>query len=189
VFLCPGCCGGGSRWSHEGIPLLTLLPVAVADLDGRAAYPRSVAPTSGLDLSDEAIAGRVKQTNQRVFAGYMGLQATVGVLFWVALLGSSRIRSAFDLMPAEHAVTDAFFLADLLVGVVGSAIAAWGLWAGARWAVPVVAFTTGGIVYPTLFLVCWVAMVGTGEACLAIMLPPTVLSSYVAWRTWVIDRS
>jgi hypothetical protein len=145
--------------------------------------------TGSPDLSDTAIAARVRRSHQRIFAGYMGLQAVVGVLFWVALLGSSRIRSGFDLMPAEHAVTDAFFLADVLVGVVGSALAAWALWSDARWAVPITAFTTGGIVYPTLFLVCWVAMVGTGQACLAIMLPPAVLGSYVTWRVWVIDRS
>ena len=90
---------------------------------------------------------------------------------------------------AEDLGYDAFFLADVLVGVVGSALAAWALWSDARWAVPVTAFTTGGIVYPTLFLVCWVAMVGTGQACLAIMLPPAVLGSFVTWRVWVIDRS
>jgi len=152
-----------------------------------------VVSTSGLDLSDAAIAERVRRTHQRVFAGYMALQALVGVLFWTALAASPRIRSVFDLMPAHHEVTDAFFLADLLVGVVGSAFGAWGLWTAARWTVPVLAFTTGGIVYPTLFLVCWVALAGTGEATLAIMLPPSVLSSWVTWRTWslmeVDDRS
>jgi hypothetical protein len=143
-----------------------------------------VVPTSGLDLSDAAIVERVQRANRRVFAGYMGLQALVGVLFWTALVASPRIRSVFDLMPSHHEVTDAFFLADLLVGVVGSILGAWGLWTAARWTVPVLAFTTGGIVYPTLFLVCWVAMAGTGEACLAIMLPPSVLSTWVTWRTW-----
>ena len=54
---------------------------------------------------------------------------------------------------------------------------------------PVLAFTTGGIVYPTLFLVCWVALAGTGEATLAIMLPPSVLSSWVTWRTWSLIGS
>ena len=152
------------------------------------AYPRLVASTGGLERSDVAVAEAVRRTNQRVFAGYMALQAAVGILFWVALVASPRIRSVFDLMPSHHEVTDAFFLADLLVGVVGSALGGWGLWTGARWAVPVLAFTTGGIVYPTLFLVCWVAMAGTGAACLAIMLPPSVLSTYVTWRAWLLAR-
>jgi hypothetical protein len=147
-----------------------------------------VVSPSGLDLSDAAIAERVRRTHQRVFAGYMALQALVGVLFWTALAASPRIRSVFDLMPSHHEVTDAFFLADLLVGVVGSALGAWGLWTAARWTVPVLAFTTGGIVYPTLFLVCWVALAGTGEATLAIMLPPSVLSSWVTWRTWSLTE-
>jgi hypothetical protein len=32
--------------------------------------------------------------------------------------------------------------------------------------------------------VCWVSMVGTGGACLAIMIPPSVLSISITWRTW-----
>lgn len=141
-----------------------------------------------LDLSDAAIAERVRRTSDRVFAGYFALQAVAGTLFWVALLGSPRIRSVFDLMPSHHEVTDAFFLADVMVGVAGSALGAWGLRSGARWSIPVVAFTTGGIVYPTLFLVVWVALAGTGAATLAIMLPPSVLSTYATWRTWHSHR-
>ena len=124
----------------------------------------------------------------RIFAGYMALQAVTGILFWVLLVASPRVRSVFDLMPSKHAVTDAFFLADLLVGVIGSAAGAFALWIDASWSVPVVAFTTGGIVYPTLFLVVWVALVGTGAACLAIMLPPATLSSWVAYQTWRSHR-
>jgi hypothetical protein len=141
-----------------------------------------------VDVADVAIAERVQRANERVFAGYMVLQATVGLLFWTALAVSPPIRSAFDLMPEHHEVTNAFFLADLIVGVGGSAFGAWALWSGARWAAPVLAFTTGGIVYPTLFLVCWVAIADTGGACLAIMVPPSVLSTYVTWRTWLGSR-
>jgi hypothetical protein len=143
-----------------------------------------VAVSAELDRLDPDVAERVRRSNLRVFAGYMALQAVVGVLFWTGLAASSQIRETFELLPSHHPVTDAFILADMVVGVGGSALAAWGLWSDARWTVPVVAFTTGGIVYPTLFLVCWVAMAGTGAATLAIMIPPSVLSLYVTWRTW-----
>jgi hypothetical protein len=142
--------------------------------------------STALDLGDPASEARVRETSRRVLAGYMALQAAVGVLFWVALLSSPDVRSLFELMPSRHAVTDAFLLADLVVGVTGSIAAASGLWIGARWAVPALAFTTGGIVYPTLFLVCWVAMEGTGGACLAIMVPPSILGLYVTWRAWLL---
>lgn len=137
----------------------------------------------------DTLAPSVEEATRRVLAGYMVLQAMVGVLFWAALLSSSEVRSVFELMPSHHAVTDAFVLADLLVGVAGSLLAATGLRTGARWAVAAVAFTTGGIVYPTLFLVCWVAMEGTGGACLAIMVPPSVLGVYVTWRAWLLDAT
>ena len=80
----------------------------------------------------------------------------------MALATSPGIRELFELRPTLPAVTDAFFLADLIVGVAGSALGSWALWSDARWAVPVIAATTGGLLYATLFLVLWVAMEGTG---------------------------
>ena len=169
-------------------------PAGSTDLGGSTAYPRSVVSTSGLDLSDAAIAERVRRTHQRVFAGYMALQALVGVLFWTALgrlaphpvgvrphaLAPRGHRRVLPGRPAGRGGR----LGLRRPGASGPA---------ARWTVPVLAFTTGGIVYPTLFLVCWVALAGTGEATLAIMLPPSVLSSWVTWRAWslmeVDDRS
>lgn len=121
---------------------------------------------------------------ERIFAGYMALQAAAGVGFWVLLRASGTVRGWIELLPAEHAVTDAFLFADLAVGVVGSALSAWGLWAGRRWALPAVAFTTGGIIYPTLFLLSWVAYTGEGTPCLAVMVPPSILSTWVLVQTW-----
>ena len=126
--------------------------------------------------------------NRQVFGGYMALQAVGGIVFWLLLRTSSDVRSWIELMPKEHAVTDAFIAADLFVGVVGSALSAWALWRNDRWAVAVVAFTTGGIVYPTLFLASWVAYTSDGGPCLAVMVPPSILSSWVAYQTWRLSR-
>jgi hypothetical protein len=49
---------------------------------------------------------------------------------------------------------------------------------------PVIAFTTGGIVYPTIMLATWVLMEDTGLATLVIMVPPSVISLYVTWWVW-----
>ena len=123
---------------------------------------------------------------ERIFAGYMALQALVGVLFWVALGASPPVRSWIELMPERHVVTDAFIFADLVVGITGSLLSAWGLAARKGWVVPVVAFTAGGLVYPTLYLVGWVALAGTGKGalCLGIMLPPATLSTWIAYQTY-----
>jgi len=142
----------------------------------------------GLDYSAAAVAERVRRSNAKVFAAYLAFQAVVGIGFWVALATSAGIRELFELRPTLPAVTDAFFLADLIVGVAGSALGSWALWSDARWAVPVIAATTGGLLYATLFLVLWVAMEGTGGACLAIMVPPSAISTYATWWAWRSQR-
>jgi hypothetical protein len=140
--------------------------------------------TSELDYSDEAMAERVRRSNARVFATYLAVQAVVGLAFWVGLAVSDEVRKLFELVPEVRSVTSTWLFADLVVGVLGSALGAYALWADARWALPVVAFTTGGIVYPTIMLATWVLMEDTGLATLAIMVPPSVISLYVTWWTW-----
>jgi hypothetical protein len=137
-----------------------------------------------LDFSDEAVAERVRRSSARVFALYLVVQAVVGLAFWVGLAASEDIRELFELAPERRSVTTAWLLADLVVGVLGSAAGAYALWRDRSWALPVIAFTTGGIVYPTLMLVLWVLMEETGGATLAIMVPPSVISVYVTWWVW-----
>ena len=142
-------------------------------------------PTIGdVDDSAEAVAERVRRSNARVFAAYLVVQAVVGLAFWVGLAVSDEVRELFELVPEIPSVTDAWLFSDLVVGVLGSALGAYALWVDARWALPVVAFTTGGIVYPTVMLVTWVLTEDTGLATLAIMVPPSVISLYVTWWTW-----
>jgi hypothetical protein len=121
---------------------------------------------------------------ERIFAGYFLLQAVTGIVFWVLLDNVHSVRKVFELAPANHEVTNAFFLADLLVGVVGSFLTAYALDRNARWALPIAAFTTGGIVYPTLYLVLWVSHTQVGGGCLAIMIPPSTLSTWITYQTW-----
>jgi hypothetical protein len=137
----------------------------------------------GVEGPAAATASVAATDTDRVFAIYFVLQAAVGVVFWLILDSSGSLREVFELFPARPAVTDAFFLADALV-IVTSLLSAWALSGARSWAVPMVAFTAGGMVYPTLYLVAWVAMEGTGAACLAIMVPPSVLTSWIAYETW-----
>lgn len=125
---------------------------------------------------------------ERVFAAYLALQAVGGIAFWVALASSDTVREVIELLPEEHAVTDAFIYADLLVGVLGSAVGAFALATGRRWALPIIAFTCGGLVYPTLFLLGWVSFTGEGAPCLAVMVPPSILTCWVTYQTWRMNR-
>ena len=119
-----------------------------------------------------------------IFVWYFVAQAAVGIGLWVVLASSDRVRSWFELMPAHHEVMNAFVFADVAVVVVGSLLSAWALRSQASWAVPSVAFTAGGIVYPTLYLVGWVSFTGVGTLCLAIMLPPSTLTCWIAYQTF-----
>src|SRR3954447_18471032 len=123
---------------------------------GHARAPSTVAsvrPMTGeLDYYDEAVAERVRRSNARVFAIYLVVQAVVGLAFWVGLAVSDEVRRLFELVPEIRSVTNAWLFADLVVGVLGAVLGAYALWADARRALPVVAFTTGGIVYPPIML-------------------------------------
>jgi hypothetical protein len=124
---------------------------------------------------------------ERVFAGYLAVQALAGVAFWVILGAVPAAREWLELMPEQRRVTDAFLFADAIV-IVSSAASAWAVHARRSWAVPAVAFTAGGLVYPTLFLVCWVAFTGDGAMTLAVMVAPSSITGWVTWQLWRAAR-
>lgn len=117
----------------------------------------------------------------RILAGYFALQALVGVAFWIAVLGSNVGHRVFELEPGRDLATDAFVGADL-VAVTASLVSAVALWRGSRWAVAAVAFVTGCIVYPTVYLLWWAPTSAGAARCLVIMLPPAVIGSWITVR-------
>jgi hypothetical protein len=121
---------------------------------------------------------------QRVFAAFLVAQAVVGLAWWTALVVSPTARSWFELWPERPEMLDSLLLADLLVIVAGSLVGAWGIERETRWAVPVVAFVAGGLLYVTLYLMAWVALTGVGALCFVIMVPPTTLTCWVAVHLW-----
>lgn len=125
---------------------------------------------------------------QRLYAGYLALQAVLGVALWIGIATSSTVRSGFELLADRTFVTDAFVYPDLVVTVVGSALSAWGIASGRRWAVPVVAFTAGSVVYPTLYLFGWVSRQRTASVALWVMLAVSLLTCWIAWQTYRADR-
>ena len=125
---------------------------------------------------------------ERIYVGYLALQAVLGCVWWVLLATSSTVRSWLELMPERHAVTDAFVFADLLAVALGSAVSAWAIERRASWAVPAVAFTAGSIVYPTLFLLGWVGFTGEGGVDLVSMAWVSTITCWIAYQTWRTSR-
>ena len=135
------------------------------------------------------VGGKVSPRAERVYAGYFVVQAAVGVALWVVFASSSTVRSWFDLVTERHAVANAFLYPDVAVIVVGSLLSAWALWVEAPSAVPLTAFTAGGVLYPTFYLVGWVMLGGdTGGLTLAIMIPPSILTCWIAHQVWITRR-
>jgi hypothetical protein len=121
---------------------------------------------------------------ERVYAAFLVLQAAVGVVWWVGLSASATARSWFELDPDRPEVLDSLVLADVVVIIVGSLLGAWAVRAGAAWALPVVAFVAGGLVYVTLYLVIWVGATGEGALCFVVMVPSATLSTFVTHQLW-----
>jgi hypothetical protein len=120
----------------------------------------------------------------RLYAGYLTAQAVLGIVLWVVLLASPAVREGFELVPERRLVTTTFVFGDIGIIVIGSAIGAWGIRERAPWTVPAVAFTAGAVMYPTLYLIGWVALTGTGSAGLAVMVPVSTLTCWVAYRVY-----
>ena len=126
---------------------------------------------------------------KRIYAGYLAVQAVLGIVWWITLAASPTARGAIELMPSRHAVTDAFVFADIGVVVIGSALSAWGIEKEAAWSVPVLAFTTGGIVYPTLYLLGWASFTGHSSPLLAAMVAVSTLTAWCCYQLWRGRRS
>lgn len=131
---------------------------------------------------------RAAKGTGQVYAWYLIVQAVLGIVFWIVLTSSGTVRSWLELMPARHEVMDAFVFADVSVVVIGSALSAWALRAQKSWAVPVVAFTAGGIVYPTLYLLGWVSFTGVGAPLLAGMVFVSTVTCWIAYQVWKLQR-
>jgi hypothetical protein len=122
---------------------------------------------------------------ERIFAGYYLLQAVVGVAFWIAIESSPAVRSLVDIAPDRHVVMDAWIFADGVI-VLASLASAWAVERQTSWVVPAAWFTAGCVVYPTVFLVGWVAFTEVGAGCLITMVPPSILSTWVAFHLWSV---
>lgn len=103
--------------------------------------------------------------SNRLIAAYLFLQAAAGSAWWLTLWLNPRTRSLFWAPSTSDDVLAAFAVADLLVFVVASALAAGLVLKTHRWAQRVLWFAVGGIAYAAFF--CVASAMLTGEAWLA----------------------
>jgi len=124
---------------------------------------------------------------RRTYGGYFLVQAITGAAFWILLWLRTEDRGGFEMLLSERAVINSFLLADLVLGIVGSLVAAAGILARRRWAPAAAMFVAGGIVYATVYIPFWVGATGQAPAMLAVMVPPALLSAFVALQVARLD--
>ncbi|OYP34156.1 methyltransferase family protein [Rhodopirellula sp. MGV] len=100
--------------------------------------------------------------SRKVVASYFAIQALGVIAWWLVLLMAPW--SVFWFWPSQWPAISlyVFSVADLLLIVIGSAVAAIGVWRRSGWARQAVWIVTAVCWYPTL--VCLTASVATGEA-------------------------
>jgi hypothetical protein len=145
-------------------------PVVARTADDLARDPSTLRPATGID---------------HLYAGYFALQAVVGIALWVGYAASPALRSWTGLVAGHQAVTSAFAYPDLGLIVLGSLLSAWTIEGRRPSAVPFTALTAGAVLYPTLYLLGWVALTRhTGTGTLAMMLAPALLTSWISYQVW-----
>jgi len=125
--------------------------------------------------------------SEPVYALYLLVQAVLGVVLWVAIATSPTVRSWFELVPAVHDVTNGFFLADMGV-VLASGLSAWAISARSPLALPMAAFTAGGVVYPTLYLVAFTSSTGIAVGALALMIAVSTVTCWITYQLYLSRR-
>jgi hypothetical protein len=99
---------------------------------------------------------------ERLAAAYFGGHALLDLAWWGTVASSDRVRGWFELDVAQGRSLDAFFVPDMVILFVASAVAAVAIvrrWPSAH---VLAALVTGGSAYATLYLAGWVLRGGHG---------------------------
>jgi hypothetical protein len=130
----------------------------------------------------EQVDWRVREA--QIYAGYLVVQAILGIVLWFLIATSATVRDWFELVESTPAVTDSFVFADIGLVVVGSLLSAFAIWYARPWATVAISFTAGAVMYPTLYLVVWVGLEGTASVALAVMVWTASATSWICWQTY-----
>lgn len=118
--------------------------------------------------------------HRTLFAIYLAVQAAVGAAWWLAMATVPAVRSWFELLPERRASLDAFFFADAIIFLGGSALGSWGVRHGRPWAIVATWFTAGGLTYGAVYLLSWTIIGGTGITGLLPLVVAAALTTTIA---------
>jgi hypothetical protein len=110
---------------------------------------------------------------------WFAVQAVATLAWWFLMAASDRVRGWFELSDDRN-VLSSFVLADLVLIVGGSLIAALASWRRSRWAGSAAVAAAGAVAYATLYLVAWMVNGGNGWPGLVAMAAATLGSAAAA---------
>lgn len=124
----------------------------------------------------------------RIWGVYLVCQGLAGAAWWGCLVGMPLTRDCFKPPGAPDWAILAFWLADLLLFVVGSLLSAVFVFRGSALARPVLWFTAGGVSYASLYCVGLSLLTGTVWLASAAMLPAMAITLWISLRYELLCR-
>ncbi len=109
---------------------------------------------------------------------YLIAQGVGGILWWIGLLSSERVRSWF--VPDGWQAARTLVIADIVLFGLGSVATGLALMRQSAWSVPMVWALTGVAAYATLVAAAWLAEPVEHWLGLAFMVPSLALTGIVA---------
>jgi hypothetical protein len=123
---------------------------------------------------------------RRLAVAYLTLHAIAASAWWLILLAVPSSRPYFRAADAPDSALLAFGVADAVLFIGTSALAAVGLYRRHRWAWPVLCVHAGAAGYAALY--CWALTALTGDAPLGavLMTPSLIVPGLLVWqfRPW-----
>jgi hypothetical protein len=107
---------------------------------------------------------------------YLLSQAVLVAAWWIALVLAPAVRGWFVPTDAPDYLVLAFWLADLVCVVFGSAVAAWAVHGRHTGKALVLSFTSGALVYGLLYCVALSMLTGEAWPGVLLMAPATILT-------------
>lgn len=120
------------------------------------------------------------ERTSRLYVVYLSVQSILVAVWWMVIATRPDVRDLFRPVDAPDLMLMSFWLADMVCVASGSAIAAFMIHRREARRLPALWFTSGAMVYATLYCIVITAM--TGEAILGMLLmaPATAITVAIA---------
>lgn len=135
-------------------------------------------------MENSGVNDRNRDFVKLVAAGYLAAQAVGAAIWWTVLFAWPVSRAHFSSPEDSTGTLMSFLVADFLLYIGGSALAAVGFWLNKQWAWPVLCVHAGAASYAGLY--CWNLFALTGHNLAgAVLMTPSMIVPW--WLIYVLN--